>query len=74
MKGVKSHNMYVLNMDINKVSIFNSLNVSTNYAYLWDLKLGYINKNKMIRMYKKWISITNKLRYFWYMWTMYKKI
>lgn len=45
--------MYVLNMDINKVSIFNSLNVSTDYAYLWDLKLGYINKNKMIRMYKK---------------------
>ena len=52
VKGVKDHNMYVLNVDINKVPISEYLNVSTDCTYLWHLRLGHINKNKMIRMYK----------------------
>jgi hypothetical protein len=29
-----------------------NLHVSVNSSYLWNLRLGYINKNKMIRISK----------------------
>jgi hypothetical protein len=51
VKGVKVDNMYLLKVD-NKISISDYLNVSINSSYLWHLRLGHINKNKMIRMSK----------------------
>jgi hypothetical protein len=44
-------NIYLLKVD-NQVSISDYLNVavSENSSYLWHLRLGHINKDKMIRM------------------------
>ena len=46
--------MYLLKCDINKDSISDYLNVSNtlNNTYLWHLRLGHINKQKMMRMSK----------------------
>jgi hypothetical protein len=52
--GVKVDGMYLLKCDKNKDSISNYLNVSnaSNNIYLWHLRLGHINKQKMMRMSK----------------------
>ena len=54
VSGVKVDGMYLLKCDINKDSIYDYLNVSNalNNTYLWHLHLGYINKQKMMRMSK----------------------
>lgn len=44
VKGVESHNIYVLTIEINKVLNFIYLNVSNNRTYLCMLRLGQINK------------------------------
>ena len=54
VSGVKVGGMYLLKCDINKDSISDYLNVSNalNNIYLWHLRLGHINKQKMMRMSK----------------------
>lgn len=44
--------MYVLNIDIKKVSVSNYVNLYKDSTYLLHLGLGHINKNKMSRMCK----------------------
>ena len=51
VKGTKVDNMYFLKVD-NKRSIFDYLNVSIDSSFLSDLKLGHINKDKLIHMSK----------------------
>ena len=52
VKGVRVNDMYSLPID-NKVCISDYLHISTsNSSYLWHLRLGHINKNKMSRMFK----------------------
>jgi hypothetical protein len=43
--------MYFLKVD-NKKSISDYLNVSIDSSFLWHLRLGHINKDKLIRMTK----------------------
>ena len=43
--------MYFFRVD-NKKSISHYLCVSESSSYLWHLRLGHINKNKLIRMSK----------------------
>lgn len=50
VKDMKNHDINILDVDTNKVSIFNYLNVSIDFTYVWCLRFGYINKNKMIKM------------------------
>lgn len=52
VKYVRNHDMYILNTNINKVSISNFMNVYNDSIYLRHLRLGHISKNKMIIMYK----------------------
>jgi hypothetical protein len=51
VKGTKIDNMYFIKVD-NKKSISHYLCVSESSSYLWQLRLGHINKNKLIRMSK----------------------
>lgn len=48
----KKYYMYILDVDINKVFIYDYLNVSIDSTYLWHFRLNHKNKNKMIKMYK----------------------
>jgi hypothetical protein len=52
--GVKVDGMHLLKCDNNKDFISDYLNVSNalNNTYLWHLRLGHINKQKMMRMSK----------------------
>jgi hypothetical protein len=43
--------MFFLKVD-NKISISDYVNVSIDNSYLWHLRLGHINKDKLIRMSK----------------------
>lgn len=47
MKYMRNHKMYVLNLDSNKVSIYDYMNISKDFIYLWHLILWHINKNKI---------------------------
>jgi hypothetical protein len=51
VKGTKIDNMYFIKVD-NKNFISHYLCVSESSSYLWHLRLGHINKNKLIRMSK----------------------
>ena len=51
VKGITEDNMYFLKVD-NKKSISDYMNVSIDSSFLWHLKLGHINKDKLIRMSK----------------------
>jgi hypothetical protein len=51
VKGIKIENMYLLKVD-NKVPISQYSYVSKDSSFLWNLRLGHINKNKMKRMSK----------------------
>ena len=54
ISGVKVNSMYSLKCDNNKDFISDYLNVSNvlNNTHLWHLRLGHINKQKMMRMSK----------------------
>jgi hypothetical protein len=58
VKGTKEDNMYFLKVD-NKRSISDYVNVSNDDSYLWHLRLGHINKDKLIRMNKSGLLPTN---------------
>jgi hypothetical protein len=58
VKGTKEDNMYFLKVD-NKRSISDYVNVSNDDSYLWHLRLGHINKDKLIRMSKSGLLPTN---------------
>jgi hypothetical protein len=51
IKGTKIDHMYFLKVD-NKKSIYDYLTVSVDSSFLWHLRLGHINKDKLIRMSK----------------------
>ena len=51
VKDTKVDKMYFLKVD-NKKSIYDYLNVSIDSSILWHLRLGHINKDKLIRMSK----------------------
>ena len=54
VSGVKVDGMYLLKCDNNKDFIYDYLNVlnALNNTCLWHLRLGHINKQKMMRMSK----------------------
>lgn len=64
VKCVKNHNMHILNIDTNKVSSFDYVNVSNDYTYLWNLRLCRIKKNKIIRICKSWLIPHINSKYF----------
>ena len=51
VKGTKEDNMYFLKVD-NKRSISDYVNVSIDSSFLWHLRIGHINKDKLICMSK----------------------
>jgi hypothetical protein len=51
VKCTKVDNMYFLKVD-NKIPISNHVNVSIDSSFLWYLRLGHINEDKLIRMSK----------------------